>query len=203
MEYAKIIVKNNYEKRGDLVLRSYIRALKQIEINILLENDNGLIYGTVDDSGKFHEFFTGLIIDYDNYIFASYKEFSQLYFLSDKGFTFLRKINEKILFNQDNDLDIEISNIEDLAFDRAIEFEAYNNHLSRINPYQKLSEENMDSFNDYNNFIAKIKEIKRMKLIDNLKSGSDEYEVNSYISKPNYEEDYEYLIFEVPKVLKK
>ena len=30
MKYAKIIIKNNYEKKGDIVLRSYIRALKRV-----------------------------------------------------------------------------------------------------------------------------------------------------------------------------
>ena len=38
MEYVRIVVKDNYEKRGDLVLRSYIRGLKKINANVLLSN---------------------------------------------------------------------------------------------------------------------------------------------------------------------
>ena len=63
MKYAKIVVKNNYEKRGDLVLRSYIRALRKINEERLLDGENALIYGIIDDENKFHELFTDEIIE--------------------------------------------------------------------------------------------------------------------------------------------
>ena len=68
MEYAKIVVKNNYEKRGDLVLRSYVRALRKIQEGRLLDGDNACIYGVIDDEKKFHELFTNIVIDYDDYV---------------------------------------------------------------------------------------------------------------------------------------
>ncbi len=203
MEYAKIIVKNRYEKRGDLVLRSYIRALKKIEANTFLDGDNGLIYGTIGDDGNFREFFTREIIDYNSLVFVPHSEFVNIYFLPDQKWKLMRKINQKVLFNQDIDLNIEISGIEDLASDRAIEFEAYNNNLSIINPYQKLNENNINSYNDYNNFLVKIKAIKKIELNDSFSDSKDEYEVHSYMRRPENEIDYEYLIFEVPKILKK
>ena len=55
MNYAKIVVKSNYEKRGDLVLRSYIRAIKKLKVNALLCNDltsdieKAYIYGEIKD----------------------------------------------------------------------------------------------------------------------------------------------------------
>ena len=48
MSYAKITVKSDYEKRGDLVLRSYVRGLQKIEADLLLDNDKAYIYGIVD-----------------------------------------------------------------------------------------------------------------------------------------------------------
>ena len=44
MEYAKIIVKGDYNTRGDLVLRSYIRALIKIKAVELLENGRDIEY---------------------------------------------------------------------------------------------------------------------------------------------------------------
>ena len=58
MSFARIKIKNNYEKRGDLVLRSYIRALKKAKANLLLDGDDAYVYGVVDKNGTFHELFT-------------------------------------------------------------------------------------------------------------------------------------------------
>ncbi len=71
--------------------------------------------------------------------------------------------------------------------------------MSRINPYQRVSDENPKSFNDYNNFLRKVEEINIMKEMDKQVFQKDEYEVSSYQPKPPIEEDYEYLVFEIPK----
>ena len=111
------------------------------------------------------------------------------------------KIVKKVLFGEDIKLGFDISTNEDLAEDRSIEFDAYNHYMSRINPYQRLSDQ--DAYNDYNNFLRKIEEIKIMKKMDSKRLEKDEYEVSSYITKPDDEKDYEYVVFETPKVYKK
>ena len=181
MKCAKIIVKSNYEKRGDLVLRSYIRALKKLGVNFLLENDNAIIYGAVDETGKFYELFSNIIIDYDGYVDITKEEYDELSrFVANTSLdemNVLRDIMKKVLFNYDIDFNCEISTIEELAKDRAVEFDAYDKFLSVINPYQRLTDDNIDSFNDYNNFERKIEAIKKIRKNDSNSIEDDEYEV--------------------------
>ena len=169
MKYTKIIVKSNYEKRGDLVLRSYIRALKKVNANLLLNDDDAIIYGWVDDDGNFYELFTNTAINYDGYVPVQAEEdvsFCHSFTnLSENDINVLRKIIKKVLFNDDSvNLGFEVSSMEDLANDRIVEFNAYDNYLSRINPYPRLSEINgIHSYNDYNSFLRKIEELNKMK----------------------------------------
>ena len=178
MKYAKIIVKNNYECRGDLVLRSYIRALEKVNAIRFLENGNAVIYGVVDNDNTFYELLTNEIINIDNYVFVDVIELFDAEFMPDNIRDLMKKINEKILFGKDVELGFEVSTIEDLAKDRAIEFEAYDRYLSRINPYQRLTSDNMNSVNDYNNFLRKVEEVNIMRRKDNNRTIEyDEYEV--------------------------
>ncbi len=89
----------------------------------------------------------------------------------------LNKIVRNVLFGEDIDLGFEVSTIEELARDRAIELDAYEKRLSRINPYQRLNQG--DPTNDYNSFAHKIAEIKAIRRIDrrNNEPEYDEYEV--------------------------
>ena len=177
MKYAKIIVKNNYEKRGDLVLRSYIRALKKIYETRLIDGENALIYGVIDDNNEFHELFTNEVINYDDYIYVDTVEIFDTLMASDNQKKLLNKIMEKVLFGKDISIDFEISTTEELAKDRTIEFEAYNNYLSRINPYQRLND-NPNLYNNYNNFLYKIEKLNEMKRMDSrTRQEFDEYEV--------------------------
>ncbi len=176
MEYARITVKSDYNKRADLVLRSYIRALIKSNIKELLSDlicdykgpylngDRAYIYGIVDDNGLFHELFTGNIIDYSDYEIVSENEYNSLINLSLDKKDIIRKVIEKVLFRKENDLDINISNMEELAVDRGIEFTAYDRCFSLINPYH-FSGEN-ESHDDYDNFLRKIEKINKMKSLD-------------------------------------
>ena len=203
MRYAKILVKNNYEQRGDLVLRSYVRALKKISEGRLLDGDNAVIYGVIADDGKFYELFTNEVIDYDNYVYVDIEEIFDTYTMPNNRKELLKKIIEKVLFDKKVDLNIEISTMEELARDRSIEFDAYNNYLSRINPYTRLlSDEEQYKYNAYNSFGEKIKEIKKMSKKDH-KVDIDEYEVLTYYQRPEEEKEEKYLVFEVPKTLVK
>ena len=100
----------------------------------------------------------------------------------------MKKINQKVLFGKNVDLEIEVSTSEELAKDRAVEFEAYNDHLSRINPYMRLSEAEQSRYNAYNDFGEKLKEIKKMRKINNVVD-NDEYYVRSYYPRPESEKE--------------
>ena len=185
MKYAKIVVKNNYEKRGDLVLRSYIRALRKINEERLLDGENALIYGIIDDENKFHELFTDEIIDHDDYILVDIEEIFDVATVPNNRKELLRKLMSMVLFGNKEDLGIEISSIEELANDRAVEFEAYNNYLSRINPYMRLDEnDSQELYNRYNDFSHKLKEAKVIKKINVEIQNYDDYEVRSYQPRP-------------------
>ena len=166
MKCAKIVVKNNYEKKGDLVLRSYIRALRKVSADLLLDGDNAIIYGKVLDDGRFYELFTNMIIDSD-YTLVSLDEANSFYDafmdLSKEDVITIKSIIEKIIFDKNIELDFEVSSMEDLAKDRAIEFEAYDNYMSSINPYQRLNNDSDIDYNAYNDFPCKVKEIRKMK----------------------------------------
>ena len=205
MKYAKIVVKSNYEKRGDLVLRSYVRALKKVGEKGFLDGDNAFIYGVIDDNNRFHELFTNEIIDYDNYVLVDVDEIFDAYYTRDEHYELLNKIMHKVLFDKNNNLDLEISTMEELAEDRSIEFDAYDSFLSRINPYMRLSSDNQELYNAYNNFLYKIEQIKIMKRIDQAKRDVDSYEVYDYLERPEEEiVEEEYLVFDVPqKTLRK
>ena len=185
MKYAKIVVKNNYEKRGDLVLRSYIRALRKINEERLLDGENALIYGIIDDENKFHELFTDEIIDHDDYILVDIEEIFDAATVPNNRKELLRKLMSMVLFGNKEDLGIEISSIEELAKDRAVEFEAYNNYLSRINPYMRLDEnDSQELYNRYNDFSHKLKEAKAIKKVNVEIQNYDDYEVRSYQPRP-------------------
>ena len=158
--YGKIIIKNDYEQEGDLVLRSYIRALKKINALMLLDGDTAIIYGSIDDDNKFHELLTDKVIEYDKVLRITEDDEKRLSELSYFDIEKVKMIIEKVIFNKDIKLDFEISNMEELAMDRFIEFEAYSNGLSAINPYSRLEEDIVD-YNIYNNFSYKCKKLKR------------------------------------------
>ena len=178
MEYAKIIVKNNYEKRGDLVLRSYIRAIRKIHEGRLLDGDDACVYGIVNN-GIFHELFTNKVINFDNYIYVTTDEIFDIMMLEEPRRALIEKIIRKVLFNENIDLRFEVSTMEELFIDRVVEMNAYENHLSRIHPYARLN--GGDPNNDYDNFFRKIEEAKMIKILDNQKEDEfSGYEILDY-----------------------
>ena len=182
MEFARIVVKKDYEKRGDLVLRSYIRALNIIDETRLIDGDVAYIYGVIDDNKKFHELFTNEVIDFDNYELVGIEEIFEIDTMPSKRKEYLAKIMRNILFGEKIILDFEVSTMEELSEDRAVEFEAYNNYLSGINPYQRLlSSDDQSKYNAYNSLVCKIKAIKEMKRLDKTDS-FDQYEQAVYES---------------------
>ena len=197
MNYSRIVIKSNYEKRGDLVLRSYIRAVKKLKLNALLCNDllshneKAYIYGEIKEDNKFHEFITDKVIDFDNYELISDEEIEVIRQLPLSKLVQARTVFEHVLFNKPYDGKLEISTMEDLANDRSVEFDGYDKFCSSINPYRRLSSnEDPILYNAYNNFLFKIKMLNRMKKIDTEPIEYDQYEVSSsLIIEPRDEEE--------------
>ena len=156
--YAKIIVKNNYESENDLVFRPLIRAYNLLKMNTLLEDDNALLLGVIED-GKFIELFTKKEINN-----VSYEEIDMLdvYYkiarLSREEVNELCTLYNYLIFNEEARLPYEVSTIEDLAMDRAIEFKAYNDGLTNHNVYS-------EPFNGYNDFNFKLENLNKTKKI--------------------------------------
>ncbi len=191
MIYAKIIVKNNYERRGDLVLRQYVRAIRKINAGEFLDGDNALVYGTVDELGRFHELLTNNIIDYNGYVVVPEEEYNNICYNVTSKRELLTKVIEQVLFNKKNDLNMEFSTMEELARDRAIELDAYEDHLSRINPYQRVATPSSDC----NNFLNKVREINKMRIQDSFSIDEDEYEVKEYIRRPDVKVENEFSFY--------
>ena len=167
MKYAKIIVKNNYERRGDLVLRSYIRALKIVNAERFLDGDSALIYGIVSENGNFFEMFTREKIDYDSYVIIDQEEYLKAY--SSKGdIAELSNVVKKVLFNKDVRLNISVSSIDELTMDNTIEYRAYLEGKSLINPFQRMNEFKPSAYlhEECNNFLRKVEELKKLRTIE-------------------------------------
>ena len=170
MKYVKIIIKNNYEKKGDIVLRSYIRALKRVGKvgELFLNGDQAIIFGVVDQKGKFHEIFTSNIIDYSDYEDLTHSEFNNLceifVSISDEEVKHLEDVMESVLFGEKIDLGFDVSTRDELSSDIYVEFDAYNDSLSMINPFQRLlPEEDQSYYNAYNSLFYKVKAYNKMK----------------------------------------
>ncbi len=145
MVLAKIIVKNEYQEKGDLVYRPLIRVLKEYGLNEIIEDDQAILLGMVQD-GVFYELSTWKEIPYANYQIISRDEFSEIIdHLSVENLHMLRRIINSLIFHRGDDIPFSVSMIEDLARDRGIEFAAYNKDLTAINPY----EEPYDGYNDF------------------------------------------------------
>lgn len=206
MCYAKIVVKDNYEKRGDLVLRSYIRAIKKLKVNALLSNDltsnieKAFIYGEVRDN-EFHELLTDKVIDYKYYEKIPDNEIEIVRCLPIPKLYQMKKVFDHVLFGKNNDLDIEVSTDEELAGDRIVELHAYDNFLSNINPFKRLSEANNgESYNAYNEFLYKIKMVSKIRELDSIPYVDDEYEVKEYQQRPEIDTS---KIFKIGSYVKK
>ncbi len=158
MEFGKIVIKNDYEKKGDLVLRSYIRALKKIGATTFLDGDNGYVYGIIAD-GVFYELLTGKPINYNIFEPVTDMDRERLMKCSEQEAAMTRLVTEKVIFNAIDDIGFEISSMEDLANDRTIEYNANNKGLSAIDPYSVFE----GLLNGYNSFSHKCKKIIKRK----------------------------------------
>ena len=150
MKFAKIVVKYDYEEKGDLVFRPLKRAYEKMQFSPLIENNNAILLGIVRDN-NFYELFTWKEIPFSKYQEIELEEFYNIIdnFSMDKV-SLLKKTINALIFNKNKEIDNSVYAIEELAKDRAIEFDAYDNDLTSINPYN-------EPLNGYNDFSYKCK----------------------------------------------
>lgn len=154
MVLGKIVVKNNYEQKGDLVFRPLIRAYKNNGFDAFIDGDKALILGIIRDN-VFYELFTSEVIPYANYEVIGSEEFNGILdSLSYKEIKVMKKAINSVIFKKENETKYDEA-LEEQAFDRAIEFNAYNHDLSIINPYE-------EPVNGYNDFDYKCKVLKKI-----------------------------------------
>lgn len=157
MVVAKIVIKDNYEKENDLVLRSYIRALQKINENPYLEGNRAYIYGIIDKDNNFYEMLTGKYIPYKSYETVSEEEFQSLvHNISEDVLYRIYDVMKYFLLKEGNIN--EVDEMRELAQDRAVEFEAYNRQFIAHNPYSS-------PYDGYNDLIFKCNEIEKVKKI--------------------------------------
>ena len=150
MIYYKIYLCNNYETENEISNRPLERGyIKVGAINLINEKPFLLVF--VDRDMLVHEFYTGAYLrmcnitgsDEDDSIltfndliqfnFESVNDSELQKFVALRNNKNLKKVIRKVIFNEDND--IEVSTMEELAQDRAIQSTAYDNNLTSINPY--------------------------------------------------------------------
>lgn len=156
MFFGKIVVKDNYEKRGDLVFRPLIRAYSALGLDSFFENDDAILLGIIEDN-NFYELFTWKKINYSNFEIIDASRFEEI--MSNMPLEkarLLKKTINDLIFNKHEEKEITSSSIEELAHDRAIEFQAYDKALTDINPYK-------EPLNGYNDFAYKCKVLEKRK----------------------------------------
>ena len=156
MFFGKILVKDCYHQKGDLVFRPLIRAYNELGLDSFFEGENVVLLGIVKDN-IFYELFTWKPINYSNYEIIDNDEFENIMkdMPLEKARLLKRTINN-LVFNKHEETNINSSTIEELAHDRAIEFDAYDKLLTDINPYQ-------EPYNAYNDFNYKCEVLEKRK----------------------------------------
>lgn len=175
--FAKVIVKNDYQKKGDLVFRPLLRAYNEIGVKALIERGNALLVGMVDRDGIFHELFTG-----NEFFCADYKEMDvgDIYEikkeLSSEDIVNIQNVINRLIFKkkvdvkQDDtivyegvnapDYQDELQKIKENDEDLKVEAKAYQNGLSLIDPYDK---ENLNGYRDFLYKVSKLNELEYTK----------------------------------------
>lgn len=156
MFFAKIVVKNNYKEKGDLVYRPLLRVYAKLKTAYNVMDDDVPLLGFVVDN-DFFELTTWRKIPDAEYVIISKEEFETIISnLKIENLRLLRELIEFSIFNESSKIDYGISTIEDLILDRKIDYDAFNNFLTDINPYE-------ESISEYNNFVHRCMILKNMK----------------------------------------
>lgn len=175
--FAKVVVKNDYQKKGDLVFRPLLRAYNEIGAKALMERGNALLIGMIDRDGVFHELFTG-----NEFYCANYEDMDMGYIYEItkslpkdviekiqnviNSLIFKKKVEvktpDKIVYEGVNapDYQDELQKIKENDEDLKVEAKAYENGLSLIDPYDK---ENLNGYRDFLYKVSKLNELEYTK----------------------------------------
>lgn len=151
MKIVVIPVGYRYSEKGDIVLRSYVRALKKANLKQLLSLGGNIAYvvGEIDENGRFIEYFTKKEIPCHRYELASDNVIKYLIAQTSNERVLCKGLMLKCLFGKSIDLGFEISTLEERDSDIHEEVRGYEEGLSAINPYE-------GNFMDYDNFLLKV-----------------------------------------------
>ena len=150
MIYYKIYLCNNFETEKEISNRPLERGyIKTGATNLI--NEVPFLVVFVDQDMLVHEYYTGgylrmchitgsdeddNILTFNDLIqfrFELVKPDELEKFVELRNNKALKKAIRKVIFNDENDF--EVSTMEELAEDRAIQFDAYDKQLTSINPY--------------------------------------------------------------------
>ena len=154
MFLGKIVVKNNYEKKGDLVFRPLIRAYLNNGFDAFVKDDKAFLLGIVNND-VFYELFTWKAIPYSDYEIIDISEFDKI--LRDMPLEkarILKKMINNFVFDKRDESFYDPEALIENAKDRAVEFDAFNRNLTDINPYQ-------EHLNGYSDFSYKCKVLEK------------------------------------------
>ncbi len=156
MVFGKIVVKEKYEREDDLVFRPLVRAFRKIDADSFLTDNGCIIIGVIRD-GQFFELFTWRMIPYAQYEEIETEEFFKIIDgLSLDQLKIIKRVIRSCVFNDDVNMTFSASTIEELARDRAVEFDAFVHDLTPINPYE-------EPYEGYNDFAYKCKKLQKVK----------------------------------------
>ena len=144
-EVVRILIKDHYDKKEDLVSRPLVRAYKKLNsenINKFITDGGIYLYGFIED-GIIRELVTQQVIDLNNMeyeIVNSSDVLSIMKSLTTKEIQRIYALISKYVFGASVEIDfVEVSTLEEKAKDRAYLFDEYNNNLTALNPYDKVN----------------------------------------------------------------
>ena len=156
MQYVKMIYTMDYDTVNGKSKRPLLRAYEKLGITELIEEGNPFVLGYVYNNGdksELRDFVTQRRIDSNGQSFQpiSREEVKKIYDkMGVEKYKKLYGIMCTMFFEEKHDLGFEITTMDEMSRDRHIQWNAYQNGLTDINPYDS------ETLNDYT-----IKEVKR------------------------------------------
>ena len=152
MKFVKITYKNDYDTTDRKGKRPLLRAYEKAGVKSFIEGGNPIVLAVLNKN-CLYEMLTNKPLLVKNF---EYEEINYEYVrtiihnaIDNKELRKVYDIISVMFFNEDIDLGFEISDMDEMSRDRNIQFSAYNDDLTDINPYSH------DNLNDYT--ISQVK----------------------------------------------
>lgn len=150
-EVIRILIKDHYDKKEDLVSRPLVRAFRKL-------NSNGINKFITDDGVYIYAHKKGYVVTeivtqkvmkingFDYEVVNSGELLKIIKSLKENEIAQLHELIRKYVFGENIDIKfMEVSTMEERASDRAMQFKEYNQGLSNVNPYDKEYLTNYDN----------------------------------------------------------